>query len=100
MLCNAHIIVKGIIPQNFGHADELSHPPEQNGLRFPEDRFKCIFLNEKLCILIQIYINKVFSKGPIDNEWALFQVMAWRRTGDKPFSEPMLVQFTDAYMRH
>ena len=26
--------------------------------------------------------------------------MAWRRTGDKPLSEPMLTQFTDAFMRH
>ena len=26
--------------------------------------------------------------------------MAWRRIGDKPLSEPMLTQFTDAYMRH
>ena len=26
--------------------------------------------------------------------------MAWRRTGYKPLSEPMLTQITDAYMRH
>ena len=26
--------------------------------------------------------------------------MAWRRPGDKPFSEPMLVSFNDACMRH
>ena len=26
--------------------------------------------------------------------------MAWRRIGDKPLSEPMLIRFTDAYMRH
>ena len=26
--------------------------------------------------------------------------MAWRRTGDKPLSEPWLVVFIDAYMRH
>ena len=26
--------------------------------------------------------------------------MAWRRTGDKPLSDPLLSQFTDAYMRH
>ena len=25
--------------------------------------------------------------------------MAWRRPGDKPFSEPMMVKFTDACMR-
>ena len=29
---------------------------------------------------------------------ALVQVIARHRTGDKPLSEPMMVQFTDAYM--
>ena len=43
---------------------------------------------------------KFVHEGPIDNKWALVQVMAWRWTGDKPLSEPMLTQFTDAYMRH
>ena len=33
-------------------------------------------------------------------KWALVQVMARRRTGDKPLPEPTLIQFTDAYMRH
>ena len=33
---------------------------------------------------------KVF-KGPISNIPALIQKMAWRRSGDKPLSEPMLV---------
>ena len=28
-----------------------------------------------------------------------FRVMAWQRTGDKPLPEPMLAQFTDAYMQ-
>ena len=37
---------------------------------------------------------------PNDNKWALVQVMAWRQLGDKPLSESMLTQFTDAYVRH
>ena len=41
---------------------------------------------------------KHLSKSPIDNKSALLKVMAWRRTGDKPLPEPMLTQFTDAYM--
>ena len=36
----------------------------------------------------------------IDNTTAVVQLMAWRRTGDKPLPELMLIQFTDAYMRH
>ena len=43
--------------------------------------------------------TKVCPEGPINNIPALVQVMAWRRPGDKPLSEPMKVQFTDAYMR-
>ena len=39
-------------------------------------------------------------KEPINNTPALVQKMAWRRPGDKPLSEPMLLCFTDAYIRH
>ena len=41
---------------------------------------------------------KFVPKGTIDNNSALNQIMAWRRIGDKPLSEPMLTQFTDPYM--
>ena len=53
-------------------------------------------MNEKFCILIPTSL-KFVPKGPIDNKSVLVQVMAWRRTGDKPVSEPMLTQFTNAY---
>ena len=76
-----------------------SSPPGQNGRHFAADTFKCIFMNENPCILIQISL-KFVPKGPIDNIPALVQVMAWRRTGDKPLPEAMLTRFTDAYMRH
>ena len=36
----------------------------------------------------------------IDNDCALVQVNDWRLIADKPLHEPMLIQFTDAYMRH
>ena len=42
---------------------------------------------------------KFVPKGPINNIPALVQIMAWRRTGDKSLSEPMMTQFNDAYMR-
>ena len=63
-----------------------------------EDIFKCIFLNENDRILIQISLK--FVPSPIDKKPALVQVLAWRRIGDKPLPEPMMNQFTDAYMRH
>ena len=40
---------------------------------------------------------KFDPKGPIDNDWAVFQVTAWRRTGDKPLPKPKVTQFNDAY---
>ena len=63
------------------------------------DIFKCIFLNENDRIPIQISL-KFVPRRPIDIKPALVQAMAWRRTGDKPLPEPMLLQFPDAYMRH
>ena len=66
---------------------------------FADDIFKCIFMDEKFCMAIIISL-KFFPKGPNDNKAALVQIMAWRRTGDKPLSEPMLTQFIDPYMRH
>ena len=42
---------------------------------------------------------KYVRKGPIYNNPALVQIMAWRRTGDRPLSEPMMAYFGDAYIR-
>ena len=64
--------------------------PRQNGRHFPDDTFNRIFLKENVRISIKISL-KFVSKGPIDNIPALFQIMAWRRPGDKPLSEPMMV---------
>ena len=64
-----------------------------------DDIFKCISLNENVKIQIQISL-KLVNRDPIDNKPVLVQVMVWRRAGDKPLPEPMMAQFTDAYMRH
>ena len=64
--------------------------PRENGRCFSDDTFKRIFLNENVKISIQISL-KFVPKGPINNNPALVQIMAWRRSGDKPLSEPMMV---------
>ena len=71
----------------------------QNGRHFPDDVLKRIFLNENDCILIRISLKPV-SKGQINNTPALVQIMAWRRTGDEPLSEPMMSWLTDACMHY
>ena len=64
--------------------------PRQNGRYFPDDIFKCIFLNKNVWIPIKISLN-IVPKDPINNMPALVQLMAWRCPGDKPLSEPMMV---------
>ena len=64
---------------------------------FADNIFKYISMNEKCCISIWISL-KIVPKGPIDNTWALVQVMAWIQIDDKPLTESMLIQFTDAYI--
>ena len=56
-------------------------------------------MNEKFCILIRFSL-KFIAEGPTDDKPSLVQVMAWRRADDKPLPEPMMPQFTDAYMWH
>ena len=62
-----------------------------------DDIFKCNFLNQIYRISIQIS-PKFVLRNPIENKAALVQVMVWRQTGDKLLLEPMMTQFTDAYM--
>ena len=64
--------------------------PRQNGRHFADYIFKRIFVNENIWMPIKISLRFV-SKGSINNIPALVQVMAWRRPGDKPLSEPMMV---------
>ena len=64
--------------------------PRQNGRRFADDTFKRIFLNKNVTISIKISL-KFVPKVSINNIPALVQIMAWRRLGDKPLSEPMMV---------
>ena len=77
----------------------LSHLPQEKMTVISDDMFKCIFMNAKFCVLIRVSLMFVF-KDLIDNKSSLFQVMAWCRTSNKPLPEPMMIQFTDAYMQH
>ena len=64
--------------------------PRQHGRYVADDIFNCIFFNENIWILIQISL-KFVPKGQFDNNPALVQIMAGRRLGDKPLSEPMMI---------
>ena len=64
--------------------------PRQIGRRFADDTIKRIFLNENVRISIK-FLLKFVPKGPINNYPALIRIMVWRRSGDKPLSETMMV---------
>ena len=65
--------------------------PRHNGRHFADNVSKCISLNENVWISIKISLNFVLkcSNNKIP---ALVLIMAWRRPGDKPLSEPMMVK--------
>ena len=50
----------------------------QNGRHFPDNIFKCIFLNENVCISLKISL-KFVPEVRISNIPALVQIMAWGR---------------------
>ena len=64
--------------------------PRHNGRHFADDIFKCIFLNENIWISLKISL-KFVPEVRINNIPALVQIMAWRRSGDKPLSGTMMV---------
>ena len=66
--------------------------PRLNRRPFTDDIFKCIFLNENEWALPRISL-KFVPKVRINNIPVLVQIMAWRRPGDKPLSEPMMASF-------
>ena len=78
---------------NRGPVSEMlnSLRPRQNGRLFADDTLKRIFLNENIRISTKNSL-KFVPKGIINNIPALVLIMAWRRPGDKPLSEIILVR--------
>ena len=54
---------------------------------FRRQHFQTHFFSVRISIKISL---KFDPKGPNNNIPALVQIMAWRRPGDKPLSEPMM----------
>ena len=78
------------ISENTATSLNTLRPRWREQQHFTDNIFKCIFFNENVQISIKISL-KFVPKGPIYNIPALVQIMAWRRSGDKPLSEPMMV---------
>ena len=86
VLCRDPVASSSLSTMRFGGINTLR--PRRH---FADDTFKHIFLNENVRILIKISL-KFVPKSPINNIPSLVQVMAWRRPGDKPLSESMMVR--------
>ena len=90
----------------FKMSDDLFNTlrPRQNGRHFPDDIFKCIFMNENVWISIKIPL-KIVPKGQINNFPTLFQIIFFSDNGLTPTRRQAIIwnndgHFTDAYMRH
>ena len=64
--------------------------PRQNRRLFPDDTFKCFFVNENVWITLNISLTFV-PKVRINNILALVQIMAWSQSGDELLSKPITV---------
>ena len=54
--------------------------PRQNGRNFPDDIYKCIFMNENVRVSLKISL-KFVPMSQINNIPSLVQIMVWRRPG-------------------
>ena len=61
-----------------------------------DDTFKCISLNIFFFFLLYKISLKYVTWNLINNMAELVQIMAWRRTDDKPLFKAMLVRCGDA----
>ena len=68
--------------------------PRQNGRHFPDD------ISLMKTFEFQMISLKYVTWCVIDNILTFVQIMAWRWTGDKPLSEPVMAKFSDADMLH
>ena len=60
--------------------------PRQNGRRFPDDIFKCIFFNENYEFRLKFHCSLFLGA-----QLTMVQIIAWHRPRDKPLSEPMII---------
>ena len=80
-VCAVSLVVAGYHLTHWGW-DEMNN--------ISQTTFQTNVFNENVWISIKISLTFV-PKGPINNIPALVQMMAWRRSGDKRLSEPMMV---------
>ena len=103
MIFNRSLVFVPFVQKNWKKWNKenwLTHPPLDKMAAILQTIFSDYFQSWMKSFVFWLKFHwSLFSKGPIDNKSALVQVMAWRWTGGKSLLEPMLTQFTAAYMR-
>ena len=98
LLCCLKCVKSGHVALIFECVSAVSTlKPRQKGRHFASEIFKYIFLNGNFWISNKISLKYVVL-GLTDNMSTLLQIWWLDRTGDKPSSDPMIIQFTDAYL--
>ena len=68
---------------SLGHKYELTHLPQDKMAAISQTIFSdAFFVKLKFCVFTKISL-KFVHKGPIDDNPALVEIMAWRRTDGK-----------------
>ena len=88
MLPLIHALI-AIKPGRDAYAKSLNSLKQTKWLPFRRRRFQTNFMNENAWISLKISL-KFVPKVPINTIPALVQIMAWRRPGDKPLSDPLM----------
>ena len=68
--------------------------PRQNGRHFENYLFRLISLQ---FLYFDLNCTKICFQGFVNSKPALVQIMAWRLTGDKLLSEPMVAKFVSCF---
>ena len=72
-------------------------PLRQNWCPFTDGILELIFLYDNCWILVSTQ-EKCLPEGPINNKPVLVQTIAWHWIGDRPMSEPIMVEVADQCM--
>ena len=59
----------------------------------------CIISTYSILLYFDSDFTEIIQMGPINNYPPMVQIMAWRRACDKPLSEKLLAQLTDASVK-
>ena len=78
----------------------ISHRGRDNMASILQRTFANVFSCMTIVVIWFQFWVKWVPNDPISNKSSLVQIMAWRRTGDKPLSGPMMTYVIDGYWHH